>query len=49
VTYRGSNNLGDRGDRVAGTFTVKTHEEYKGAKQTSVARPRKLTMTPKAV
>jgi hypothetical protein len=49
VTYRGSNNLGHRGDRVAGTFTVKAHEEYKGAKQTSVARPRKLTMTPKAV
>jgi hypothetical protein len=49
VTYRGSNNLGGRGDRVAGTFTVKAHEEYKGAKQTSVARPRKLTMTPKAV
>lgn len=49
VTYRGSNSLGHRGDRVAGTFTVKAHEEYKGAKQTSVARPRKLTMTPKAV
>jgi hypothetical protein len=44
VTYRGSNNLGQRGDKVKGTFTVKAHEEYKGAKQTAVQRPRKLTL-----
>lgn len=45
VTYRGSNNLGSRGDKVKGKFTVKAHEEYKGAKQTVVQRPRELTMT----
>jgi hypothetical protein len=41
VTYRGSNNLGARGTKVAGTFTVKAHEEYKGTKQTALQRPRK--------
>jgi hypothetical protein len=46
VTYRGSNNLGTRGAKVAGTFTVKAHEEYKGTKQTVLQRPRKLTVTP---
>jgi hypothetical protein len=45
VTYRGSNQLGQRGDRVTGTFTVKGHEEYKGTKQTQLQRPRKLTTT----
>lgn len=43
ATYRGSNNLGQRGDKVTGTFTVKAHEEYQGTKQTQLQRPRKVT------
>lgn len=42
VTYRGSNNIGQRGDKLTGTFTVKAHEEYQGTKQTALQRPRKL-------
>lgn len=38
-TYRGSRDLGQRGEKVAAKFTVKAHEEYKGAKQTVLARP----------
>lgn len=45
VTYRGSVQLGDRGDKVTAKFTVKKHEEYNGAKQTVVQRPRELSMT----
>lgn len=45
VTYRGSVQLGDRGDRVSMKATVKAHEEYQGTKQTVVQRPRELTMT----
>lgn len=45
MTYRGSVQLGDRGDRVQAKFTVKAHEEYNGTKQTVLQRPRELTMT----
>lgn len=41
--YKGSNAYG-KGEKVTGTFTVKAHEEYKGAKQTVLARPRKVTV-----
>jgi hypothetical protein len=45
-TFRGVS-IGDKGETVTGTFTVKAHEEYKGTKQTVVQRPRKLsTVTP---
>ncbi len=41
-TYSGSSSLGVRGVKFTGTFTVKAHEEYKGTKQTKLARPRKV-------
>lgn len=37
--------IGRRGDRVQGTFTVKAHELYNGTSQTVLQRPRKLTIT----
>lgn len=43
MTYSGSTSLGGRGGKLTGTFTVKAHEEYKGTKQTKLARPRKVT------
>lgn len=39
--YKGSYNCGPKGSKVHGTFTVKEHSEYNGAKQTVLARPRK--------
>jgi hypothetical protein len=41
-TSRGAS-IGDRGEKIAGTFTVKAHEEYQGTKQTILQRPRKLS------
>lgn len=35
--------LGDKGERITGTFTVKAHETYKDVAQTVLQRPRKLT------
>lgn len=46
-TMRGVS-IGDKGERITGTFTVKAHEEYKGTKQTVLQRPRKLETHPKA-
>lgn len=37
--------LGQRGDKLVGTFTVKAHELYNGTCQTVLQRPRKLTLT----
>lgn len=38
--YRGSRFLGKRGESVQATFTVKEYSEYKGTKQTVLARPK---------
>ncbi len=43
--YKGSVPLGNKGGWVEGTFTVKEHSDYNGAKQTVLARPRKDLMT----
>ena len=39
-TYRGSIWLGDRGETVKATFSVKEHTEYDGTRQTVLARPK---------
>jgi hypothetical protein len=41
VVYKG-NQLGDRGERLSATFTVKEHGERDGVRQTIVARPRNI-------
>jgi hypothetical protein len=45
-TYRGSTWLGNRGDTVQATFTVKEHGEYDGTKQTVLARPKIVEHAP---
>jgi hypothetical protein len=35
--------LGDKGERITGTFTVKAHETYQDTAQTVLQRPRNLT------
>jgi hypothetical protein len=40
--------IGDKGEHITGTFTVKKHETYNGAAQTVLQRPRKLTTQGKA-
>jgi uncharacterized protein (DUF3820 family) len=43
VMYRGSKELGAKGDTVRFKATVKSHGEYKGEKQTNVTRPAVLS------
>jgi hypothetical protein len=40
VTYKGTQSLGQRGEKFKGRFTVKEHETYNGAQQTKVQRPK---------
>lgn len=39
-TYRGAIWLGDRGETIKATFSVKEHTEYQGTRQTVLARPK---------
>lgn len=39
AVYRGTSNLGGEGEKIKATFTVKDHKDYKGTKQTVLARP----------
>lgn len=39
VVYKGTKDLGDDDDKINLTFTIKSHDEYKGTKQTNISRP----------
>lgn len=40
VIYKGSNKLGEKGDRVKIKASIKAHSEREGVKQTQIARPK---------
>lgn len=46
IVYKGSKFLGRKSDHVEMIATIKDHKEYKGEKQTIVARPRQVILTP---
>lgn len=48
LTYFGARPLGKRGDLISLTATIKSHEEYKGARQTTLARPSKVSVVAEA-
>jgi hypothetical protein len=40
VIYRGKSNIGDEKDEIKLKCSIKTHQEYQGAKQTVIQRPK---------
>lgn len=39
VVYKGTKDLGDDDDKINLTFTIKSHDEFRGTKQTNISRP----------
>jgi hypothetical protein len=48
LVYKGSKDLGDVGDSLTMVFTVKAHSDFRGAKQTTLSRPKVTSTTNEA-